>query len=608
VRASNFVKKRYSIYRLAFSLLPNSDKKKVVITTATQASLSILDLIGIAMIGALGALAVVGIQSSTPGDRVSKFLRILHLDSLSFQSQIALLGGLSALVFLLKTLISLRLVKRILKFLSLRSAMVSTELTGKLLSQSVREVDRKSSQEMIYTLTSGVNSVLVGIIGSTINFVADLCLLFLIFVALLYVDPMIASVSLFVFLGIGYFLYKTVSARTHNLGMKFAELTILANQRTVEIFKAYRELFTNNNRFNYISRIESVRRELAEVQAEMIFIPNISKYVIESAVVVGALVISASQFVIQDARHAIGTLVIFLTAGTRLAPAILRLQQGAVQIKSSLGSALPTLELISKLNGVPSLTANQRSNDFSHTNFNPEISISGLCFQFDKKSRMSIQDLSIEIPKFEILGIAGASGAGKSTLLDLIIGVLEPTSGTVTISNFAPAQAINHWPGAIAYIPQEVTLAMATIRENIALGFPPTEIDDARIFESLDQAQLLEFVSSLPHGLDTLIGEGGLKISGGERQRIGIARALYTNPKLLILDEATSALDGETESNIIEAIYGLRGKVTMVLVAHRISTLKKADRIIYFEDGSIRSLGTFEEIQRAIPEFDPNRA
>jgi ABC-type multidrug transport system fused ATPase/permease subunit len=189
----------------------------------------------------------------------------------------------------------------------------------------------------------------------------------------------------------------------------------------------------------------------------------------------------------------------------------------------------------------------------------------------------------------------------------LLIGVLEPTAGEVAISDRKPAETISRWPGAVAYIPQEVTLAMATIRENIAFGFPVEEIDDARILESLTQSHLKEFVLRLPLGLETLIGEGGLKLSGGERQRIGIARALYTNPKLLILDEATSALDGETESNIIEAIYGLRGKVTIVLVAHRLTTLKKADRIIYFEDGGIKSVGSFVEIQNAIPEFNPNR-
>jgi ABC-type multidrug transport system fused ATPase/permease subunit len=189
-------------------------------------------------------------------------------------------------------------------------------------------------------------------------------------------------------------------------------------------------------------------------------------------------------------------------------------------------------------------------------------------------------------------------------LIDLVLGVLQPTSGRVTVSNLAPLDAIKLFPGAIAYVPQDVLVANGSIRENVALGYPLSAATDELVNEAIRIASLTDYVSSLSEGLDTNLGERGAKISGGQRQRIGIARALFTKPKLLVLDEATSALDGGTEENISSDIQKLKGSTTVVLIAHRLSTVRDADLVLYMDKGEIVARGTFEQVRNAVPDFD----
>jgi len=185
-----------------------------------------------------------------------------------------------------------------------------------------------------------------------------------------------------------------------------------------------------------------------------------------------------------------------------------------------------------------------------------------------------------------------------------LLGVLTPISGNVKISNVAPLVAVVKWPGAVSYVPQDVTISNGTIKENVSLGFSSEFVSDEMVWDALDIAQLSDFVKQLPDKLDTKVGERGTKISGGQRQRLGIARAMFTKPKLLVLDEATSSLDGQTESDISDAINILKGDVTVVMIAHRLSTVRHADMVVYLEQGKILAQGTFEEVRAQVPDFD----
>lgn len=572
--------------------------------TIAQSLLSILDLVGVAMVGILGALAITGIESKNSGTRVNLALNFLHLQSYSLQGQATIIGFISAALLIIRTAASIYFNRRILSYLSFQGAKLSKELVSKLLSQPLLFVQEKTTQEMVYALTTGVETITLKILANLSLLVADSTLLFILFIGLIFIDPTVAISTLIFFALLGFLLYKYMNTRARELGISFTKNEILSSEIIIEVLTSYREAVVRNRRSNYSELIGKVRIDLADAAAEIAFMPNLSKYVLEVAVVLGALLIGASQFLTQDAVHAVGTISVFMAAGSRIAPAILRIQQNAVQVKGSYGAAVTTLDLFERLDGSPFEPVNSSIFSDEHDGFVPKIEIKQLGMKYNPLDSGVLTNLNLVIYAGQTIAIVGSSGAGKTTLVDLILGIFPPTEGKVLVSSKSPSEAISLWPGAIAYVPQDIAISNGTIAENVCLGFSRNEIKDTQIWEALNKSHLAEFVQTLPLGLDTQVGERGTKLSGGQRQRLGIARALITRPKLLVLDEATSSLDNQTEEAIALTLDELHGDVTIVQVAHRLSTVKKADQVIYLEGGQITAVGSFEEVRCSVPNFD----
>jgi len=588
----------------SIKILPIGDRKKLRLIVFIQIMFGFLDLIGVAIIGVIGALAVAGVKSGTPGDRVSSVLRLLHLSHLTFQNQIAILGVTAMLFLVLRTILSVIFTRKVLFFLSRRGAYISSELIYRWLSQPLTVIQSRSTQESVYSLTAGVQIITLGVIATFINFVTDGALLVILLVGLFVVDSVTALTTVVLFSLISYVIYKTTSSRSVKLGSDTAKFSIRSNEKLVEVLSSYRESVVRNRREYYAREIGTLRQALANASAEIQFMPNISKYVIESSVIVGAVVISGIQFILKDASHAISTLAIFMAAGTRLAPAIMRMQQSVITVKTNIGSAEPTLDLIEFLGNSDKIPEVSDHVDTQHLGFKSSIKVTNLNWTYPNAQHPALLDINLEIEPGDSVAFVGPSGAGKTSLVDAILGVLPVESGSVWISGEPSAEAVRRWSGAIAYVPQDVLISDGTIRQNVAIGFPDSEATDELVWAAIDIAQLREFVESLPNGLDSQVGERGMRISGGQRQRLGIARAMFTKPKLLVLDEATSSLDGQTESDISSAIHGLKGSVTVVMIAHRLSTVREADRVVYLENGKIITTGTFEEVRARVPEFD----
>ncbi|CAB4823235.1 unannotated protein [freshwater metagenome] len=588
----------------SLQVLSHRDRQKVGVVALIQVVLGLLDLLGVIAVGLLGALSVTGLQSQQPGNRVVSALNFMNISQFSFQVQ-ALFLGISA-VFLLvgRTILSIFFTRRILFFMSRRGARISSELISRLLAQSLLKVQSRTTQETLYAVTIGVEMVVLQVLATSIVLLADLSLLVIMGIGLFIVDPVTALGTFCVFTLIGYFLYKFMHVRAGMLGRRSSELSISGNEKIVEVFSSYRESVVRNRRDYYAREIGKLRYDLSDVKAEVNFLPFVSKYVIETSVIVGALLMGATQLVLQDASHAIATLAIFLAAGTRIAPAVLRVQQGTILIRGGLGQAAPTLDLIDSLGSLPIIENVDDKVDIFHEGFISEVEVTNVSLTYPMKTSKAIEDISLRIPEGKAVAIVGPSGAGKTTAIDVILGVLNPDEGSVLISGLPPLLAFAKWPGAVSYVPQDVVISAGTIRENVALGYPLEEAVDELVMSALRIAQLDKFVEGQELGLETQVGERGTKLSGGQRQRLGIARAMFTKPRLLVLDEATSALDSETEVGISQAIHALRGSTTVVLIAHRLSTVRNADLVVYLDRGKVIKVGTFDEVRNSVADFD----
>ena len=586
-------------------VLTESDQRKIIAMVFAQILLGVFDLLGVLAIGLLGAISVAGFQPNDQYNWVDSTLDRLGISSYAFQTQTIVIATLAVVLLVGRTVLSVFFTRRIMFFLSRRGAQISADLISRMLSQSLLFVQSRTTQESLYAVTRGVQIIVIEVLATAAILVSDVSLLVILAIGLFVMDPSTALGLFGVFVLIGIILHRIMNVRANLLGVKGAELNIKSNEKIVEVFSSYREAVVRNRREYYATEIGKIRTNLADATAELSFLPYVSKYVIETAIVLGAVILGGLQFILHDASEAISTLAIFLAAGTRIAPAVLRIQQGSILIRGSLGQAKPTLELINIL-GVEKAKAiyNDSELDFAHKDFKSSVELKNISFRYPGGQKPAVNNISLSIPAGASVAIVGPSGAGKTTIIDILLGVLIPDSGSILISEQTPHSAINKWPGAISYVPQDVVIVSGTIRENVALGYPMEIATDDLVMRAIKIAHLENYVLGLPNGLESQVGERGVKISGGQRQRLGIARAMFTQPHFLVLDEATSSLDGETEAGIADSIDRLRGATTVLIIAHRLSTIRKADIVVYLSEGEIKATGTFDQLRQELPEFD----
>jgi ABC-type multidrug transport system fused ATPase/permease subunit len=587
--------------RRAATILSRRDKHKIAIVVGLNIALGFLDLLGVAAVGLVGALAVIGFGASTPSPRINQLMEFLNLNNLEFQLQVAILGIVAGVAFIVRTISSIYVNKRIMFFFSRKGASLANELFAKVLNQNLTGLRRRTTQEYNYLFGEGITNLTIGTLATASTIVSDLILLGILLAGILFADFGLGVTILFTFGALGYFLNRLTGKRAKAIGTKDAALSLQSYLAIHDSISGFSERYAGNTLGSSVNDFHVLKNQHSEVLAQRQFLPILSKYLIESAVIFLALGVAAFQFLVGSAGQAIGALSIFLGAGSRIAPAVLRIQQSLVTFRASSKSTELTLELISELTHLHPLVGVKANLDLEHKGFDGTVVISSLSFKYPETSNFVLHDISLKVPAGTFVAIIGPSGAGKSTLVDAILGLVRLEKGFVSIGGEEPKIAIDKWPGAVAYVPQSIVLTNESMIQNVISGYSETETNRQRAFKMLELVHLNEIAIALPNGFDSEIGERGEKLSGGQAQRLGLARALFSNPQLLFLDEATSALDGETEKLVSETLEKLRGRTTIITIAHRLNTVKKADLVIYLENGHLRHSGSFEEVSRQVP-------
>jgi len=591
---------------LAFATLNRHEKTRIQLIAGTQVILNFLDLAGVLTLGALSGLALSGINSGPVIPAVEFVLVLFNIENLSFQSQAIALAIISTILLIGRTILSVFYTRRTLRFLSRIGAEKSSKTVAKFLNQPLTGIRRRSSQESLYLLTNGIEILVVQVLSAFVTLVSDVSLLLILFVGLVFIDVGIAFGTTIIFGFVGWALYKLLHVKAKEIGLRNAELIISSNESILEAINLYRETYIRNQRNYYVNKISESRHALAKTIAEVNFMPYIGKYVIETTVIVGTIAIGAIQFYLNNAIVAVATTTVFLASGTRIAPAVLRIQQGLIIIKRSEGVSVRTTELLDEVSNFQTSSLGKTKVDSEFEGFEPSIVISSMSFKYPGSNENVLKNISLSVNSGEFIAIVGPSGSGKTTLVDLILGILKQDTGNISISGMNQEEAMDLWPGSISYVPQDIYVANSTIAENIAIGYDESEYSITQIKDSIVMSSLDSFVNSQDLGMNFKVGENGSNLSGGQRQRLGIARALYSKPKMIFLDEATSALDSTTEAEISNEILKLKGRVTLFVVAHRLSTVINADRVVYLEDGEIKGIGTFQELRAQVPNFDEN--
>ncbi|MBQ8592558.1 MAG: ABC transporter ATP-binding protein [Lachnospiraceae bacterium] len=567
--------------------------KKVLYIFDRKQKIRALELLILILIGTaletVGVTAIIPFVSAIiyPEQILSNKYAAWAYESLNLRSEtefIILLSVGLIIVYIVKNAYLCFMYSAQFKFIFNNQRRMAKKLLSAYLQEPYTFHLQHNSAELIHNTTADVDTFFSTVLY-TINVLTDgLVCLALVIVSVI-VDPIITisvAILLVAFVAIFYKKYRNTIKR---LGNQRREYVTKNTQCIQQAFGGIKEVKLLRREHYFIDIYDRQYQYVAEAKKKVSTYSMFPKPLMETVCVAGLLSVVSVKIASGVNMES------FIPALSVFALAVIRMLPSSSRIATNLGNIMfgksAVDALYHDLKEVDKLLENRRSRESKELqiNFENDIELKDISFKYENADKYVLNSINMRIPKNTSAAFVGTSGAGKTTLADIILGILESESGQILIDGKNAWDNIGAWQSKIGYIPQNIFITDDTIRRNVAFAIEDSEIDDARIWKALEEAQLKEFVESLEQGLDTVIGERGARISGGQRQRIGIARALYHNPEVLVLDEATSALDSETETAVMEAINALNGKKTLIIIAHRLSTIENCNYVFRIENG-----------------------
>ncbi len=481
-------------------------------------------------------------------------------------------------------------------FSKMQGHIISMRLLKHYLSNNYLFFLERNSSDLGKNILSEIDRVVKGVVLQALQAISKAILTIVVLAFLIYINPVIAIMTILSIGGAYLFFYIITRSYLSRIGEK-QSIALFNRFRTVdEAMMGIKDIKLKSLERNFIGRFRQPSIDNARFSAQSLVIAILPRYLLETVAFGGIisiiLILLSNDVLISEI---IPVLSLYAVAGYRLLPAVQNIYSAQSMIKYN----HPALMIIiNDLKEIEDAGKNKQSNkEDQKIIFDKKITLDNILFKYPKSKKNVIDGVSLSIKKNTSVGFAGSTGSGKTTLIDIILGLLNPMDGKFMIDDIViDNNNLLSWQNKISFVPQMIFLIDESIRSNIAFGIEPNDIDQDKVVKAAKLANLDSFVSDLPEKYNTLVGENGVKLSGGQRQRIGIARALYNEPEVLVLDEATSALDGITENYVMEAIESLSNKLTLITVAHRISTIENCDMIYFLEDGKIKDYGNFSQL------------
>ncbi len=588
------------VVRSCLELLERRDRFLLLLLFCTQMSLALLDLFGVILIGAIVAIATSAVQNQPIPSQLTEVVNFLGFENLSPQEIATIFGVTATTSLLLKSFASYYLSLRNIKFLANREAQISINLASIIFELPITGVQKYNTTDYQHALSLGSHSATVGVLGGLVSLGSEIVLQVIMAVLLFLLSPTLFLAFFIYFMTIFVILELILGRKARIWHEEIVQKSILGNRVVADLIGSYREVTVYGKVHFFLNLFEKSKIGSAKFAVKNSMLSQVSKYVFENSVVLGGAIFSAYAFLTRDALEAASMLAIFLAAATRIAPSILKIQTGILLIKGAMGSTSRFFEI---LNSVSAAHVSLPQAPIGKLDLSRGISLEKVTYKYPGSARQTLDEISCEIGFGEFVAIVGSSGAGKSTLIDLILGVLRPDHGTIDLFGQSPSSSYSD-SLRVGYVPQNVYIFDGSLIENVCFGIPETNYDVDLVNEVIRRVFLDKWIEELPDGIYSRVGERGASLSGGQKQRIGIARALYNRPSLLVMDEATSSLDAVSENAITQAVRSLHGQITTIVIAHRLSTVVNADRIIYLQQGKIEAIGNFHQLRQSVPNFD----
>ena len=585
--------------RHAWALVPRRERRQLKLISLYGLLIAGLDTFALLLVYAL--INLLSHQGSTGiGGTV---IHTLHLNPSEQYRTALILLSVTAGLFVTRSVLSVIGLWLSLGIVySAEAKVMARLLIGHAHAPQLMRLERNSS-ETLRTVLDSVDKVMNGVVFSSVSLVANAAVALAVLLGLFLASPSVAiTISVyFTVVAVGW-VYGVRNRLAHQ-GRRAQELQRERYQLVLQGIAATKELQLRGRSVIFAEEANAATRGILAAMRVGTVIGMSLRYVLETSLVFGAVIVVAAAGVTGGEASVLPAIGLVLAGAFRFLPALNQMLFLTNQVQFS-GPAIGFAEKEVEVYGAFADEERESEALDPPLRLQKELRLENVGFSYPTRPQPVLRDVSLVVRPGESLGVVGPTGTGKSTLLDIILGMLEPDRGSITVDGAPLGERRGAWQRSIGYVAQDVYLTDDSLRANVALGWLGEEIDDDRVVEAIRLAGLEEVVAALPEGFETVIGERGVRLSGGQRQRVGIARALYTEPSVLVLDEATSNLDQTTERRIVDTLASLRGGVTTIVVTHRTASVRHCDQIVYLQDGRVRKAGTFDEIRASVPEFD----